>query len=428
VKNLTLYEGLRAFTTDAGMRLTVAAEDGDEIPFEVTESEPPKRGSAIPLYCYRPLTGAFVRARLGLLLALPTYAPAARALQGVGGCDLYLRRCGEDLIPEDPRACTDQALRCFLAKVFDGRSEFAFDDSRFRASYEELERAIYQGRCVTEFVAVLRGVDLDHATLELALGDGLSIVRLTQISAAPEELTSREDGSAGVLLVLRVAHDRSQPPSVTFARARMRNFITSLRLYEKGEYALMPIGYARIDDGVWKPVLLGSNARSRRLTLISREGEDELRAFCSLIARRLPWAAGGRMPDTSGAGETAWALARFEMGSERPTQFEALSDYLLALRALLEPEGAGSGRLAQRLAVICAPAEARTEMAERAAEAIALERSVIAGLTVPMGGSEALVDEMADYLRAILRDVLCGHLDRDVRALADELLDDALVA
>jgi hypothetical protein len=428
VKNLTLHEALRAFTTDAGIRLTAAAEDGDEIPFEVTETEPPKRGKAIPLYCYRPLTGDFVRARLGLLVALPTYAAVARALDGVGGCDLYLRRCGEDRIPEDQRACTDQALRCFLAKVFDGRSEFAFDDARFASAYAELERAIYQGRCVTEFLAVLRGVDLDPHTSELPLGDGLTIVRLGEITAPPEELTARPDGAAGVLLVLRVAHDRSQPPSATFARSRMRNFITSVRLYEKGEYALLPIGFSRIDDGVWKPVLLGSTARSRRLTLISRDAEDELRAFCSLIARRLPWASGGRMPDTSGAGETAWALARFEMGSERPTQFEALSDYLLGLRALLEPEGASSGRLAQRLAVICAPTDDRSGLAERTAEAIALEQSVIAGLSVPMGGSEALVDEMADYLRAILRDVLCGHLDRNVRALADDLLQEAVLA
>ena len=41
------------------------------------------------------------------------------------------------------------------------------------------------------------------------------------------------------------------------------------------------------------------------------------------------------------------------MGCERLAPFEALTDYLLALRALLEPEGPASGRLAQRLAVIC---------------------------------------------------------------------------
>jgi hypothetical protein len=35
---------------------------------------------------------------------------------------------------------------------------------------------------------------------------------------------------------------------------------------------------------------------------------------------------------------------------------------------------------------------------------------------------EGLVDEMTGWLRALLRDVLCGHLDSDLRTLADELL------
>jgi len=41
-------------------------------------------------------------------------------------------------------------------------------------------------------------------------------------------------------------------------------------------------------------------------------------------------------------------------------------------------------------------------------------------------GVDALVDELAEHLRALLRDVLCGHLDADLRSLADRLLDDAL--
>ena len=39
-------------------------------------------------------------------------------------------------------------------------------------------------------------------------------------------------------------------------------------------------------------------------------------------------------------------------------------------------------------------------------------------------GGVALADEIAGHLRAILRDILCGHLDSDVRRLADELLVD----
>ena len=144
------------------------------------------------------------------------------------------------------------------------------------------------------------------------------------------------------------------------------------------------------------------------------EQEDELRAFCNLVARRTPK-----------SGEVAWALARFEMGCERLAPFEALTDYLLALRALLEPEGPGSGRLAGRLAAICARPEDRAAAAERTAHAISLERAVIGGLAPAGPGVDSLVDELAEQLRALLRDVLCGHLESDLCAVADDLLAEA---
>jgi hypothetical protein len=434
VRNLTLYGLLEAFTTDAGMRLTLAASSGDEIPFEVVPSESARARGArqnrqpvrSPLYCYRPLTADFIRERLGLLVALPTYAPAARALEGVGGTDAYLRSRGELEIPDTSRALADTALRLFLWRVFEERSEFGFDDARFELAYDELERAIYRGRCVTEMVAALLGIDLDPATDELALGDGMSIVRPQSLGTAPAELMNQEQPP--LLLVLRVAHERAEPPAMAFARSRFRSVLTALRLYEKGSYAIGTIGYSRIDDGVWSPVALGSSGRPRLLTLIPAASEDELRGFCNLVARRLPGGLGSLIPDNSGAGEVAWALARFEMGSERSSPFEALTDYLLALRALLEPEGPTSGRLAQRLAVICAAPEDRAALAERIAEAAGLERAVIAGLAPSHQSVSSLVEEVADNLRAVLRDVLCGHLVADVRGIADDLLIEAATA
>jgi hypothetical protein len=425
VRNLTLHGLLEAFTTDAGMRLNLAAAEGDEMPFEVVQSDGGRSGK-LPLYCYRPLTGDFIRERLGLLVALPTYAPVARSLEGVGGLEAYLRAHGHASAPELPREQADQTLREFLARVFEERSEFAFDEVRFEAAYLELERAIYEGRCVTEVIAPLLGIDLDPSTDELALGEGLSIVRCTALAGAPADLVRQEQPP--LLLVLRVAHDRVQQPSVSYARTRFRRVLTALRLFERGGYAIAPIGYSRIDDGGWSPVPLGSSGRPRLLTLIPQANEDELRAFCNLIARRLPVAAGGRGPDNSGAGEAAWALSRFEMGCERVVPFEALTDYLLALRALLEPEGPASGRLAQRLSVICAAPEHRAALAERTAHAISLERAVIAGLAPAATGVDALVEELAEHLRAILRDVLCGHLSADLRGVADELLTEAAQA
>jgi len=67
------------------------------------------------------------------------------------------------------------------------------------------------------------------------------------------------------------------------------------------------------------------------------------------------------------SGRLKRALARFEMGCERPSAAQALTDYLLALRVLLEPEGPASGRLAQRLAIICARPDDRVGLTERTA-------------------------------------------------------------
>jgi hypothetical protein len=147
------------------------------------------------------------------------------------------------------------------------------------------------------------------------------------------------------------------------------------------------------------------------MLVVTPDQEDELRAFCSLVSRRAPH-----------ANELAWALARFEMGCERSDPYEALTDYLLALRALLEPEGSASGLLSRRLAALCALAENRDELIERTGQALALERSVIAGSSVKRAGAHAIAGDMADHLRALLRDVICGHLDANLVGLADELL------
>jgi hypothetical protein len=416
VRNASLHGTLEAFTADAAGQLAAETGRGAEIPFEVVETDggPPGR---VPLYCYRPLTGAFIRERLGLLSALPTYAPAARSLSGMEGVAGYLSQRGEARIPADGRERADAALRLFLAGVFAERSEFGFDPDRFELAYAELETALYEGRSLTTVIAPLLGVALDHGTSELTLGDGLSLVRGDTIADAPADAVWGDTEEPHVLAVLTVTQERSVRPPVSVARGRFRRVLTALRLFERGGYALGPIAWTRTDTGPWRPVAFGGSGRPRFITFISAAQEDELRAFCNLVARRTP--AGG---------EVAWALARFQMGCERLAPFEALTDYLLALRALLEPEGPASGRLAQRLAVICATPSDRSALAERTAHAISLERAVISGLAPAQPGVDALVDELAEHLRALLRDVLCGHLDADLRAVADELLAAAVTA
>ena len=90
------------------------------------------------------------------------------------------------------------------------------------------------------------------------------------------------------------------------------------------------------------------------MLVVTPEQEDELRAFCNLVSRRAP-----------DGNELAWALRAVRAGVRARAAYEALSDHLLALRALLEPEGPASGMLAGRIAALCATPEERLELTER---------------------------------------------------------------
>ena len=50
---------------------------------------------------------------------------------------------------------------------------------------------------------------------------------------------------------------------------------------------------------------------------------------------------------------------------------------------------------------------------------------MVAGLVRPEPPVEALISTLGGCLRAVLRDVLCGHLEPELRRVADELLADS---
>ena len=76
--------------------------------------------------------------------------------------------------------------------------------------------------------------------------------------------------------------------------------------------------------------------------------------------------------------------------------------------------------MCDRLAAICAAPEDRDALARRLRDTVALERAAVTGRLDT--GLEDHVEELGSNLRAILRDVLCGHLDPALRTLADGIL------
>ncbi len=155
----------------------------------------------------------------------------------------------------------------------------------------------------------------------------------------PKSCAIDEMGTVAVLSLDSAADDGHALES---AGRRLRRLQTALRLWDDAEPSLGPTAWARTDGGAWSAVPLATGIRrDAGDCLLGAEEEDPLRAFCSLVTRRTPR-----------AGELAWALRRFELGCERAFAVEALTDWLLAGRALLaDPETAGYDGMTERLAV-----------------------------------------------------------------------------
>ena len=418
MRNVVLHRLLETYTVDASSRLVGEMAAGAELPYELAEDRAIDGSDAPIFYSYKPLTGAFIDAHRERLAQLRSHEPAARALSECEALDGYLIARGELRMPADRRGLAEASLTAFLRAVFAGRSEFGFEPAHFETAYAELERAVYDVTGTATVIAPVHGVALDPGTTELALGDGVSLIRGDALAGAPADAAWADSGEPNVLALMAVDPRRTDQAPVSVAHGRFRRVLSALRLFQRGGYALGPVAWVRSETGAWRTAAISIGGRPRRLTLVPAAQEEELRAFCRLVRRR-----------PRGGGELAWALARFEMGCERTGPLEALSDYLLALRALLEPEGPSSGRLPQRLAAICAAAPERARLAERAADAISLERAIMGGIA-PRNDTHAVavVEELSEHLRAVLRDALCGHLDADLCGLADELLAEAAEA
>jgi hypothetical protein len=411
--NRALHDTLAAFVEEAAWQLAEEVSGGAEIPFELINAAPPTRSSA-PLYCYRPLTQRFLAERAGSLARLQSYAAAVQGLMALPELPEYLRARGRRTPGSDPRAHAESALQALLTALWADATDFSFDGQRFAVAYAELEDAAYAGCALSLVVTPVDGLVMESE--EVALGDGLALVRGVSLTDAPPELRGDEFATVAVLTLEQAAGDG---PGLEQAGRRLRRLQTALRLWDDAEPALGPTAWARTGAAPWLAIPLATGVR--RTTgdcLLAPEEEDPLRAFCSLVARRTPR-----------SGEFAWALRRFELGCERSAPLEALTDWLLCSRALLaEPYALGYERMCERMAAICATPADRDGLVDGLRRAIAMERAVVAGMVRPEPAVDALVSSLAACLRAILRDVLCGHLDPELRRVADDLLNDAAPA
>jgi hypothetical protein len=412
MRSRQLEAALGEYFAAAAVYLHSEVATGAEVPFELG-SQSARRGSSATLYCYRALTGEFISEREAALKRLPGHAEAAKLLEHFDGIDSYLASVGGEAARAKGRSRVRAAVKALLEEVFDEQSDFELRPERVEAALARLHDSTLANASELTLVASLHGVTI--ASAELPLTKGLRIVQRDALQELPDAGPSALESelTENHLIVVYTAEPEDAPEEALLeGRAVLNDLLSALRLFGDGRVSLGALAWARIGTGNWTPLALGTGGRPHGMLIVTAEQEDELRAFCNLVSRRAPH-----------DNDLAWALRRYELGCERETAYEALTDNLLALRALLEPEGPASARLAGRLAAICATAEQRAELTERMVRAIALERSLIAGTATKNAASQSLAEDVANHLRSLLRDVICGHLDPDLAVIADELLE-----
>jgi hypothetical protein len=249
----------------------------------------------------------------------------------------------------------------------------------------------------------------------------VTLARGDLVDAPPDAVwgDGRQGEEPHTLVMLTVESRPSEPPPLTEARVAFRRLVTALRLLKAGAAVLGSTAWWRTDEGPWQSVPLGSAGRVRGARYWLEEPErPELAELFELARAR--HAHGGALP---------WALARFELGCEQRVALDGLSDHLLALRALLDRGDATAGEMARRVGALCAEPAHRQAVQETVEHAFRLERLVMRGdvdsaylQAIGVSSPDAVVAELEDNLRALLRDMVCGHLALDLTGIADELL------
>ena len=398
MRNRQLHDALRVFALEAAAMLRDDQAAGQELEFDLDEGH--RRGGPA-LYHYRPLTSKYIADRWSRLRFLPSAAEACEALDS--GASAYLRLNGLRGAEAEP------ALRALLERLYDELSDFAFPEERFERLYAEVEGTLYEKSQSATVLVPVHGLEMHGDRVDL--GDGLSLVRGDRTDAPDEAVWGGDDDEPSALLMLEREVAPDDPMPLAEAREHFRSLLHGMRLFKPGGIALGAVAWRRMGDGRWAPTELEPTGEARGGPWILVEGEEaELCRFLDAVVSP---------PRT---GPVAWALSRFQMGAGRRLEAEALTDYLLALRALIDEEGSS---LALRVAVLCAEENERRRVQRRIEMAQAMERFVIGD-----GGGEedtadvTLVEEVERHLRALLRDMLCGYLAHDLRQVADELLLD----
>ena len=407
MRDFLLNEALKRLATEAATRFSTLVAGGDQIPFDVAADS--EDDSAF--YSYVPLTGRYVVERADELRALPSFGPAREAAVEAGVAAPYLEARGEQ-VPADPGERAELMLTS-LHRLDSGRG--APDSPSTAARLDERPR-----RCstpkpatpTTPTILIVPIVGLRMSLPRLQLPHGVRIVRADSIDAPIEAMRSEGMGRAAwepQFLAVAEQHEerrrRRRPAascseliSVMRTLQGRRHRPRPLRLRPDRRGHLAPDRHRRAGDPPRR--LPPQRGRGRRAGRASR---------ATLEAR----------PDPDSA--LTWAVGRFEMGCERESALDGLSDHLLALRAVLEGHGPVGASLPMRAAALIADESLdRIEAREKVEEVLELERALMNGRLA--GRRVELAGWTEEGVRRLLLQAALGELGNDLITTADETL------
>jgi hypothetical protein len=405
VRDPLLNEALRRLAAEAATHFSMLVASGDQIPFDVAEQEGPDDAF---FHSYVPLTARYVREREYELRALPAFDPAREAVALAGVAAPYLEQRGE-IVPADPGERAARLLSVFMASLWDGCSEFSLDRERLDAALAVLDAEA--GDIDQAEIVIVPIVGLQMSVPRLQLPHGMQLVRADGIDAPIEAMRSEGMGRASwEPQFLAIAEQGEGADSASAALQQLGELVSVMRLFKRGGVGLGPYAFAPTGEGRWRRIATGAPAPRTDGYRLGNEEPMQLVEFAEALEAR---------PDP--AGPLAWAVRRFELGCERPSAPEGLSDHLLALRSVLDGQGPVGASLPMRAAALIADGSTdRLDARERVETAMELERGQMAGGL--SDGAGELAEWVEESVRRILRDAAMGELGADLNEAADETL------
>jgi hypothetical protein len=402
VRDFLLNESLRRLATEAATRFNAMVAEGEQIPFDVATDT----AEDSPFYSYVPQTGRYVAERSGELHGLPAWNAAREAVVEAGVASTYLEGRGET-VPPEPGARAERMLEVFTVELFKDSNGFALDRGKLEALVGTLDAEARSADDAEVLIVPIVGLRMSMNRLQLP--NGVRIVRADSIAAPVEAMRSEGMGRAAwepqFLAVSEQGSDGAEA-----ALNQLRELISVMRMFKVGGVGLGPVAFAPTGEDTWRRIITGAPSTRPGGYRLSEEEGTELADFAAMLEQR---------PDPDGA--LTWAVGRFEMGCERESAMEGLSDHLLALRAVLEGHGPVGASLPLRASALITDENFdRIEARERVEEVLELERALMNGGM--LDHAIELATWIEDGVRRLLRQAALGELGNDLSATADETL------